>query len=86
MTTQVIDSMKEQFMFTTKSVKSSNRRADVDKSKDIEAMVKSIRSKGPVCSISWDSFSKFKDPIHRIDVPKLHNWVNEQKEIAAVYM
>lgn len=86
MTTQVIDGIKEQLMHTTKTTKSSRNRPDVDKTTDIMTMVNSLRSKGPVTDLSWGSFSKFKDPLHQIDVLKLHEWINEQKNIADLYM
>ncbi|XP_061187058.1 uncharacterized protein LOC133195217 [Saccostrea echinata] len=86
MTTQVIDSIKDQLLRTTKIVKSSRHRPDVDKTVDIITMVKSLRSKGPVSDLCWESFSKFKDPIHQIDILKLHEWINEQKNIADLYM
>ena len=86
MTTQVIDSIKGQLMHTTKAVKSSSKRADVDKSDDIITMAKSIRSKGPVTNMTWGSFSKYKDPVQRVDVGKLHEWIDNQQKIANVLM
>lgn len=86
MTTQVIDGIKEQLMHTTKTTKSSRSRPDVDKTTDIMTIVNSLRSKGPVTNLSWGSLSKFKDPLHQIDVLKLHEWINEQKNIAGLYM
>lgn len=86
MTTQVIDGIKEQLMHTTKTTKSSRSRPDVDKTTDIMTMVNSLRSKGPVTDLSWGSFSKFKDPLHQINVLKLHEWINDHKNIAGLYM
>ncbi|KAK3097047.1 hypothetical protein FSP39_005855 [Pinctada imbricata] len=86
MTTQVIDKIKEQVMFTSNVAKSSRNRKEVDKSKDILTMVDSLRRKGPVSELSWESFSKYKDPLSKIDIQKLHDWINEQKEIADLYM
>lgn len=66
MTTQVVDGIKNQFMKTTKTVKSRSTRPSVGKTRDVTAIVKVLRQKGQVKYLTWESFSKFKEPLHCI--------------------
>lgn len=86
MTTQVVDAIKEQLISTTRTVRSKNNRPAVDKSKDIDAIANCIRSKGCVKDMHWPSFSNFKDPLSVVNACDLHSWVNQQKNVANLYM
>ena len=86
LTTQVVDKMKDDLMKSTKTLKCRNDRPEVDKSVDIVAMVKCLRSKGPCHELTWDSFKSFKDPLHTVKSLDLFEWINGQKNIAHVNM
>ena len=53
MTTQVVDGIKDQFMKTTKTVKSRSTRPSVDKTRDVTAIVKVLGQKGQVKDLKW---------------------------------
>ena len=86
MTTQVVDGIKNLFMNTTKTVKSRSTRPSVDKTRDVTAIVKVLRQKGQVKDLKWESFSKFKEPLHCINSTDLHDWIKNQKRIAYFLM
>lgn len=54
------------------SQQETGNRPILDKTTDIMTMVRFLRSKGPVSDVCWESFNKFKDPLHQIDVLKLY--------------
>jgi len=82
LTTQVVDSVKENLIRTTRAVKSGRHRPEVDKSCDVSAMVKCIRGCGYVVDFRWKSFSSFRNPLQCIPADDLHSWMNKQKQIA----
>lgn len=86
LTTQVIDSIKDQLIKTTKASRSKRDRPALDKTKDIALMIKLLRTSGSVKDIHWKSFAKFIDPLQRLKIPDLHNWINNQKKISSVYL
>jgi hypothetical protein len=86
MTTQVVDSIKQQLIRTTKTARSKGDRPTVDKCKDVHQMVVCLRKQGLVRELTWPSFSTFKDPIQCIDAENLHTWINQNKKIANMYL
>lgn len=86
MTTQCVDAMKEKLMTTTRTTVSKRSRPAVDKTKDIEKLVKCLRSTGNVKDVNWPSFKSFKEPLSLISANDLHSWIIHQKNISDVYM
>ena len=86
MITQVVDSIKQQLIRTTRTARSKGDRPAVDKSKDVHQMVMCIRNQGLVKELTWPSFGMFKDPIQCLDADDLHLWINQNKKIANMYM
>ncbi|KAK3082514.1 hypothetical protein FSP39_014368 [Pinctada imbricata] len=86
MTTQVVEDIMDKLQKSVKSFKPKGSRPEVDKSKDIDQIVQHLRKHGPVKSIKWDSFSKFKNPIAKISAPSLFEWINYNQKIASLYM
>ena len=72
MTTQVIEDIKLNLINKTKCVQSKRHRPDVDKTKDILAIIKCIRNEGIQ---NWTSLKKYKNPLSSIDAVSLHSWI-----------
>lgn len=83
MSTQVIDNMKQKLMQVNNTVRAGRKRPQVDKSVDIGRIAECVLKNGHGVVKDWPSFSKFKDPISKLDPKSLHQWMGTQKKIAS---
>ncbi|XP_065928085.1 uncharacterized protein [Magallana gigas] len=83
MSTQVIDNMKQKLMQVNNTVRAGRKRPQVDKSVDIGRIAECVLKNGHGVVKDWPSFSKFKDPLSKLDPKSLHQWMDKQKKIAS---
>lgn len=86
MTTQVVDSIKQNLLRTTRTARARRDRPPADKSVDIKNMVQYLRRQCVVKDLCWNSFSSFRDPLDCVDGEELHSWINDQKRMAHFFM
>lgn len=83
MSTQVIDTMKQKLMQVNNTVKAGRKRPEIDKSKDINRIAGCVLKDGQHVVTDWPSFSKFKEPLSKLDPGAMHQWMGIQKKIAS---
>ncbi|XP_062578146.1 uncharacterized protein LOC134240049 [Saccostrea cucullata] len=83
MSTQVIDTMEKKLMQVNNTVKAGRKRPEVDKSTDITRIAECLLRNGHSVIKDWPSFSKFKDPLSKLDPKAMHHWIGMQKKIAS---
>ena len=57
----------------------------VRKLQDITTMVEEVFESRVFDSTStYETFPQYRDPLARLDMNEMHNWVKEQKQVAAI--
>lgn len=88
-TIQVHQVMQEQVVQDSKARQTSRSRPDVQKQKDLEVMAKHLLEAGYFehhCNRQSPNFRNFVSPLQRVNVSRLCQWLQDNKERAAVEM
>ena len=85
-TSQVIDELLLNLQRQSHGHRSGRGRSAVDKSGDVFRIARELQSSGFDEQVKHDSFQTFVDPLSRIQMVKLCEWVEEKKKHAKEYL
>ena len=86
-TSQVVEQLKRNLQKRSLAIRGSRDRTDAKKTEDVCLMAREVsQAKLHEPHTVLQSFKKFRDPLERIDLPKLWDWMDEKKKIAIATM
>lgn len=88
-TIQIHQTLHDQMVKQTKAFLGSKKRPEVLKHKDIEVMANQLLESSFIqhrCNRQSPNFKNFVQPIQRVNLPKLCEWINKNKASATVLM
>ena len=86
-TSQVIDDMVLELQKQSQAHRSGRGRSKPDKSSDVYKLAKELKAADVLNhNTSFPTFSNFKDPVERIKISKLCEWVSAKQKEAKLYL